>query len=355
MRKRGPIVHETAPVNLEWPVSDMDTWMTPVARFFERNHFQHPDPVGAPWTLQLEGLVSSRLRLGLGDLRRLGAVSRWVTLECSGNKRSLFEPPAEGTPWREGAVGNAEWTGVPLRSVLQRAGLTADAAWVRFTGADAGRFKETGRWVHFERALPLELAMNPAVMLAWAMNGEPLPHKHGGPLRLVVPGWYGMASVKWLTSVEVRKEEFRGPFQVRDYVYLPEPGAYDRAVPVTIGRVNSIVTHPANGDKVPPGRLLVRGLAWSGGAPVSQVDVSLDSGRTWQQAALKEPAAEHAWRRWELEIPDAKPGEYRILVRAADAAGNVQPPKGDWNAKGYGNNQMTMLRLTVTPRRTEWS
>ncbi|HYF92790.1 MAG TPA: sulfite oxidase [Symbiobacteriaceae bacterium] len=350
METLHPLVHETEPVNLEWPVPHRGEWLTPAARFFERNHFRRPDPSPKPPTLAVEGAVRRSLSLGLHDLRHMGALSRWVTIECSGNRRSLFVPPAEGTPWRDGAVGNAEWIGVPLRTVLLRAGLAEGAAWVRFTGADEGRHKETGQRVHFERALPVNYALNPDVLLAWAMNGEPLPHKHGGPLRLIVPGWYGMASVKWLTRVEVRTQPFRGPFQVRDYVYLPAPGAYDRATPVTLGRVSSIITHPSTGAAVPPGNLLVSGLAWSGEAPVARVEVSADQGAHWQPAELLEPAARYAWRRWECLLTGLTPGNVEILARATDAAGRTQPRQAEWNAKGYGNNQMPQVPLTVTRR-----
>lgn len=355
MRPPEPIVHSAEPPNQEWPVSSRNGWLTPAVRFFERNHFRLPEPAAAPWSLTVTGSVSAPLTLSLRELRRLGSDSLWVTLECSGNKRAYFDPRPEGEPWREGAVGNAEWTGLPLRTLLLRAGYARDAAWVRFTGADFGRHQETGLRTHFERALPLTEAMRPEVLLVWAMNGEPLPHRHGGPLRLIVPDWYGMASVKWLTGIEVRTEPFRGPFQVRDYVYLPEPGAYDRAEPVTRGRVQSVITEPADGARVAPGNLLVRGLAWSGMAEVERVDISPDGGSTWQSATLEEPVARHAWRRWACLLTGVKPGSYRIMARATDRAGNVQPWEAQWNAKGYGHNQVSISHISVTSRPTERS
>ena len=344
-----PILHESEPRNAEWPLAYQNGWVTPAARFFERNHFTRPSEKPGRWTLSVEGAVERPQRLELWELKRMAATALVAVLECSGNKRGFFTPPAEGTPWREGAVGNAEWGGVPLRLVLARAGVRPGAAWVRFTGADAGRFKETGQRVHFERALPMPVALDPDTLLVWEMNGEPLPEAHGGPLRLAVPGWYGMAWVKWLTRLEVRTRPFRGPFQVRDYVYLPEPGAYDRAEPVTESRVNSAIAWPADQAVVPPGDLVVRGFAW-GPAPVTRVDVSMDGGRTWTGATLVEPVARHAWRLWHCVIPDVRPGRYRILARAADAAGHLQPAGAPWNAKGYGNNQISFVSITVSVR-----
>jgi DMSO/TMAO reductase YedYZ molybdopterin-dependent catalytic subunit len=347
-----PIVHEQEPLNQEWPVAWQQGWVTPAERFYDRNHFRFPEVHRGEWTTAVEGHVERPGVWGLASLRRLAATSLWAVLECSGNKRALFQPKPEGDPWLGGAVGNAEWTGVPLRAVLEQAGVKPGARWVRFTGADAGRFQETGRWVHFERALPLAVAMDPQVLLAWQMNGQPLPFRHGGPLRLVVPGWYGMASVKWLIRIEVRQEPFTGPFQVRDYVYLPEPGAYDRAVPVTIGKVNSIITHPAGGSSQRPGRLVVRGFAWGGAAPVERVEVSLDQGGHWVQAQLAEPVSRYSWRAWSHTLQSIRPGSYAVAVRATDQAGNLQPTEAPWNAKGYGNNSVSVTQVTVSLRPT---
>lgn len=350
--KRGAhlalITRETDPPNLEMPIALQQGWLTPNRLFYQRNHFRLPPPAAGAWTLAVEGEVERPFQAGLWELARMPAVSEWVTVECSGNKRAFFDPPAEGTKWTEGAVGTAEWTGVPLAALLGRAGVKPGAIEVRFTGLDSGRYKATGERVHFERSLPLGKALDRETLLAWSMNGEPVPHEHGGPLRLVVPGWYAMASVKWLGRVEVRSRPFRGPFQVRDYVYLPAPGAYDQAVPVTVGKVNSAITYPADGSAVKPGRLVIRGLAWSGAAPVTGVAVSLDGGSTWEPAELAGPEAPHAWRQWHREIEGLRPGEYRILARARDAEGREQPERAPWNAKGYGNNQFAAVRVRVS-------
>jgi sulfite oxidase len=330
------------------PIAAQRGWLTPNRLFYQRNHFELPALPAGGWTIAVDGAVERPFSIGLWELLRLPAVAEWATLECSGNKRAFFSPPAAGTPWTEGAVGNAEWTGVPLAAMLARAGPKPGATEVRFTGVDAGRHKETAERVHFERSLPLPKAMDAGTLLATGMNGEPLAHEHGGPLRLVVPGWYAMASVKWVTRVEVRVRPFRGPFQVRDYVYLPAPGAYDRAMPVTVARVNSVISTPANNSLVGPGQLVVRGLAWSGAAPLAGVMLSADGGQNWQPADLAGPEAPHAWRQWYCTLPELRPGEYQLMARARDAAGHEQPARAPWNAKGYGNNQVAVIRITVT-------
>jgi DMSO/TMAO reductase YedYZ molybdopterin-dependent catalytic subunit len=330
------------------PIASQQGWLTPSRLFYQRNHFEPPAARAGGWTLTVEGEVERPFQLGLWELTRLPAISLWATLECSGNKRAFFDPPAQGTPWTEGAVGNAEWGGLPLRAVLARTGVKPGSIEIRFTGLDSGRHQETGETVHFERSLPLAVALDPATLLAWRMNGEALPPEHGGPLRLIVPGWYAMASVKWLTRIEVRRQPFRGPFQVRDYVYLPERGAYDRAVPVTAGRVNSFINWPVGGSVAPPGRLTVQGLAWGGEAPVAGVAVSPDGGRTWEPAVLAGPEAPYAWRQWSCTLERLLPGELVLRSRARDADGREQPERAPWNAKGYGNNQTVPVRVMVS-------
>ncbi|MFZ5824949.1 MAG: sulfite oxidase [Bacillota bacterium] len=341
------IVHEEEPEEAEFPFSHLNGWITPQPLFFRRNHFVYPSVDPEAWRLEVTGSVAKPLRLSLADLQALGQVTQWTTLECSGNKRAYFDPPAEGTPWREGAIGHAEWGGVPLVHLLKLAGVRPGAVEVAFTGADEGEFEETGEQVHFARCLPLGEAARPDTLLAFTMNGQPLPFKHGAPLRLVVPGWYAMASVKWLTQIEVRREPFRGPFQVRDYVYLPRPGAYERAVPVTTQKVNSAIAHPREQVRLGPGPLVIRGAAWGGAQPLQRVEVSIDGGKRWVEARWVGPALRHSWRLWEVHTPPLRPGRYRILARAVDREGQTQPASAPWNAKGYGNNEMVPVSVTV--------
>lgn len=333
----APIIHEQKPENLEYPLTAQNGWLTPNSRFFLRNHFEYPapDPI---WRLQ----VGAR-SLTLADLQAMARTSQWTTLECSGNKRAYFDPPVKGEPWRDGAIGNAEWGGVPLTHLLRMAGPLDGVVEVLFTGADRGKHKETGEQVHFARSLPLADALRPDLLVACTMNGEPLPHKHGGPARLILPGWYGMAAVKWLTRIELLKEPFKGPFQSVDYVYIPQ------GVPVTEQKVDSTITQPEDGARLLAGPVTIRGAAWGGAQPIGQVQVSLDGGGSWQEAELVGPEQPNSWRLWQLVTPPLRQGRYRLMARAVDAVGETQPLKAEWNEKGYGNNQMPLVRFTVWP------
>lgn len=285
-----------------------------------------PAADAATWTLRVDGLVMHPLQLGLAELRELAAQTIAVTLECAGNGRSLFEPPIEGEQWALGAVSTAEWRGVPLSAVLDRAELSPSATHLVFRSGDRG-FERGLRVVEANRAL-----------LAYEMNGEALPSAHGGPLRLVVPGWYAVASVKWLTSIDAVDEPFTGYFQKERYVY----GDGD---PVTTMRVRSLITHPADGATVSPGELRVSGFAWSGSGPIAAVDVSVD-GQAWNPATV-EPGEAFAWQAWSHSIQVAQGTTFAIRSRATDAAGEVQPEKATWNRLGYGNNSIQAVRVRV--------
>src|SRR5439155_12643175 len=219
------------------------------------------------------------------DLTRMRSQTLVVTLECAGNGRSLLEPPVPGEKWDLGAVSTAEWTGVPLAEVLDRAGLTASARSVLFRGADGGTVEGRAGPIRFERSLSLDVARDSDALLAYAMNGEPLPIQHGAPLRVVVPGWYAVASVKWLTEIELIDREFDGHFQVDKYQYEWERDRDVIREPVTLQRVRSLITEPGADEEVECGELVVRGVAWSGAAPIARVDVSI-GGAPWQEARL---------------------------------------------------------------------
>lgn len=342
-----PVRHQVSPENVEFPMAYLNGWVTPGSRFFRRNHFAYPTVDPASWRLTVGGEAGNRLEFTLSQLQAMPQTSLWATLECSGNKRSFFQPPAEGTPWRDGAVGNAEWGGVLLCHLLRLAAPRPDALEVLFVGADQGVFRETGERVPYARSMPLETALAGGALLALTMNGQPLPFAHGGPGRLIVPHWYGMASVKWVTRIELLALPFRGPFQVRDYVYLPAPGAYNRALPVTLQKVDTVITHPTAGQTFRPGRIPLRGVAWGGSSPLASVEVSLDGGATWAGAELVGPEESAAWRLWQYFTRALPPGTHELVARATNTEGQVQPAMATWNAKGYGYNAVPRVQFTV--------
>jgi DMSO/TMAO reductase YedYZ molybdopterin-dependent catalytic subunit len=325
------------PLNCEAPPALLAADLTPVSQFFRRNHFPIPELDSQTWRLEVGGLVHRPLRLSLDELRQLGSESVVAVLECAGNGRNLFRPAVGGEQWGLGAVGNARWTGVPLARVLDLAGLRPDVLDVVFAGADRGRLPGGDQDIAFERSLSAGDARRPGALLAYAMNDEPLLPRHGYPVRLIVPGRYAVASVKWLTSVTATNAPFDGYFQAEHYVYeWPRDGQVVRQ-PVGGPAVRALITSPAAGDDLPRAAFTVRGLAWSGAAPVTAVEVSV-AGAGWQQAALADPAGHYGWRHFELPVQAATGGELIIRARASDSAGRAQPAEPEWNRLGYGGN-----------------
>ncbi|MFC4000757.1 sulfite oxidase [Prauserella oleivorans] len=314
--------------------------VTPPGLHYLLVHYDIPDLDPADWRLAVTGRVGTSLELSLDDLRARPATTVRVTMECAGNGRALLRPRPVSQPWLVEAVGTAEWTGVPLRSVLEKAGVDAGAVEVVFTGADHG--VERGVEQDYQRGLPLGDALRDEVLLAYAMNGAPLPPQHGFPLRLVVPGWYGMAHVKWLTSIEVVDTPFRG-FQ-NAVAYRTRQSADEPGEPVSRILPRALLVPPGFPDfqtrrrVVRPGRVELTGRAWSGRAPLTAVEVSTDDGRTFSPAVL-DPDGGHrwAWRRWHATW-EATPGQHTLAVRACDAEGNTQPDDGAWNRGGFANN-----------------
>ena len=343
----GLVIHRTSPLNCETSIPALIGGVVmPNARFYVRNHFATPVLDAATWRLEVGGLVARPLRLGYRDLRNLRSQTAVVTLECAGNGRSMLSPPAEGEQWRLGAVSTAEWTGIPLVEVLDRAGPSAGAAAVVFRGADQGTVDGLAEPVWFERALSLDDARGSEALLAYAMNGEPLPVEHGYPVRLIVPGWYAVASVKWLTHIEVIASPFQGFFQTHRYVYEREREGRTVLEPVRLQQVRSLITEPRSDDDLTAGDLIVRGVAWSGAAPIATVEVSVDDG-PWQHARLIGDRPRHSWQWWELPTRIDHPGPATLRARATDLAGRTQPDRPEWNRLGYGANaiQIAALRL----------
>jgi DMSO/TMAO reductase YedYZ molybdopterin-dependent catalytic subunit len=319
---------------------------TPIGLHYVLVHFDIPrvDPEG--WRLALAGLFERPASFSLAELRRMGSRTVRATLECAGNGRGQVSPRYPSVPWLEEGVSTADWTGVPLAEVLRAAGLKPTAREIVFRGADRGIDRDVEH--DFARSLVPEEALREDVLLAWAMNGQALPPQHGAPLRLLVPGWYGMASVKWLARIEAIDHAFDGVQQALSYHFRSAAG--EKGVPCTRMRVNSLMAPPGIPDfytrhrVVARGEVEILGRAWSGAAPVRGVEFAVDG--DWRQTELERAAHAHAWQRWRARWL-AEPGEHELACRATDEAGNVQPLEPVWDATGFGNNSVQRIAVTV--------
>jgi DMSO/TMAO reductase YedYZ molybdopterin-dependent catalytic subunit len=300
-----------------------------------RNHFLVPSLDVATWRLAVEGRVKRPRTWTWAELLDLPHRSVFATVECAGNGRSFLAPHVAGVQWGAGAIGHAEWTGVPLHVVLQRAGLEPDAVDVRFEGADVGTEADHPEPMPFERSLPLAKALHPDTLLVYRMNGELLEPIHGYPLRLFVPGWYGVASVKWLRRIEVLSQPFRGYFQSVKYTvqHPTERGSETEIVGPMMPK--SEIIRPRAGATLGLGQNRIIGIAWAGEEAISRVEVSADGGATWTDATLLGPQAAYSWSFWEYSWEVAEPGTYTFLVRATASSGRVQPMTHDPLHGGY--------------------
>ena len=346
---------ESEPLVCETPASLLDDATTPAAHFFIRNNGRIPPEVTAPdgWTLTIDGEVRVPLTLTLRDLKvRYPSTTLHMVLECGGNGRAFFEPRASGNPWTHGGVGCAAWTGVRLALVLAEAGLTEVACYTAHYGADAPVNGEDRPAL--SRGVRIEKACEPHAMLVWGMNGAPLPAIHGGPLRLIIPGWPGSASQKWLTRITIRDREHDGPGMTGFSYRLPvtplipgEVGDPKRFRVLESMPVRSVITHPADGARVAAGTLEVRGAAWAGDFSVREVDVSLD-GKGWQRAQLRPPRNRYDWQRWSAIVTLPTSGAAVIRARATDENGVSQPDHPVlWNPGGYGGNAIHRVAIWV--------
>jgi len=343
----GLVVHRAHPLNCETSIPALIGGVVmPNAHFYVRNHFQIPMLDPSTWRLEVGGLVERPLSLRLRDLSNMRSETRVVTLECAGNGRSLLHPQVAGEKWHLGAVSTAEWTGVPLVEVLDRAGIRPEAHEVLFRGADAGMVHGRTETIRFERSLELDDVRASEALLAYAMNGEPLPIQHGYPLRVIVPGWYAVASVKWLTEIEVIGHAFSGPFQTDSYFYEWQREGRVVREPVTLQRVRALITEPSAGEEVDRGDVAIRGVAWSGAAAIARVEVSVGGG-SWQEARLVGERRRHSWQWWELIRRIEQPGATVVRARATDLAGRTQPESPEWNRLGYGNNSIPEVPVHV--------
>jgi DMSO/TMAO reductase YedYZ molybdopterin-dependent catalytic subunit len=353
----GLIIRQKEPRNLETPFDQLDSFLTPSELFYVRSHFPAPWLDAVSYRLEIDGAVRHPLSLSYDELRRLPSETRVATLECAGNSRVFLVPQVEGAQWGLGAVGNAEWTGVPLADLLERAGLADDACEMVLEGADRGTPKEPPippNPISYSRGIPRQKAMQREVLVAYQMNGRDLARDHGYPVRAIVPGHYGMAAVKWLTRIRAVREPFRGYWQTSDYGYWDD--ALGQPIRRALGeiQVKSEIARPAAYETLTPNTpYTITGAAWSGETEVTEVMVSTDGGEAWAQAEFIDPALRHAWRRWKLDwITPEKPGSYTLLARAKDANGCVQPDRHDPNYGSYVINYPLPIEVFVEDRRS---
>jgi DMSO/TMAO reductase YedYZ molybdopterin-dependent catalytic subunit len=333
------------PFNAATPLSVLSDARTPNPLTYVRNHFSIPDLNETSWRLKLGGEFDQPREYTLAELQDLPIRTIPLTLECAGNGRKSMDPQPKGTPWDYGAVSVIEVTGTSLLNLLETVGLRDNVVELSFHGADEGEV-EPGRSVSYVRSLPLELALHPDTMLVWAMNGETLTPEHGYPLRLHVPGWYGMAAVKWLEEIRALPEPFEGFFQSEHYVYREEVGTPE-AEPVREMRVRSLITYPEHGASLENGRIEILGMAWSGKGEITRVEVSTDGGATWVTAHLDRPESEYVPSVWTHQWTPVEPGSYTLLSRATDSAGDIQPLEQRWNKGGYGNNGVQAVEVSA--------
>jgi DMSO/TMAO reductase YedYZ molybdopterin-dependent catalytic subunit len=332
------------------PLEALRLPITPVGLHYLLIHYDIPLVDVSAWRLEVTGAVSRSLSLTLAELRAHPAREAIVTMECAGNGRALLSPRPFSQPWLSEAVGTARWRGTPLRGLLAEAGVDGRAVDVVFTGLDSGT--EGGLQQQFERSLPLDEALRDDVLLAYEMNGQPLLPQHGFPLRLVVPGWYGMTNVKWLARITVVDRPFDGYQQARGYRLRQsedEEGApLTRMLPRALMAPPGIPDFPTCARTVALGPCRLEGRAWSGWGAVEAVEVSTDGGESWAEAALHaDVASRWAWRSWAYVWRPPATGVYELCCRARDAGGNVQPVEPQWNVGGYANNAVQRVRVTV--------
>jgi DMSO/TMAO reductase YedYZ molybdopterin-dependent catalytic subunit len=345
------IVREQEPLNLEMPFSSLDGFITPNELFYVRCHFPVPEISEESWRLRIEGEVEAGFELKYNEVRAMEPRTIAATLECAGNNRIFLEPKVKGVQWGLGAVGNASWTGVPLAALLARAKPRASAIEVILEGTDEGEVDKTptpsGK-ISFCRSLPLSKA-RADVVLAYEMNGERLSSSHGFPLRAIVPGWYAMASVKWLRRIIVTDRPFNGFYQSLDYTYWDRSGALPTLAPLREQQTKAEIARPEIGEIIAAGSTFrVHGAAWSGSAEIVRVEVSFDSGTSWQEAKMVGDPIKNAWRLWEFEwhTPTA-PGRHRIIARATDSRGFAQLADRGGDRGTYMINHLLPIEVDV--------
>jgi DMSO/TMAO reductase YedYZ molybdopterin-dependent catalytic subunit len=356
MRKESPplrdgkIVRSEDPLNLEMPFEKLDGFITPTKSFYVRTHFPIPTVDKNQWRLRVEGEVEKPFEINYSELTKLESKKVPVTLECAGNNRNFLEPKVKGVQWGLGAVGNAEWTGVPLSILLDRAGVQSRAREIILEGTDRGKPEDPKGPSHefnFARSIPLAKACD--VLLAYKMNDVDLPTEHGFPVRAIVPGWYAMASIKWLQRIIVTDKPFNGYYQTLDYAFWKRRGDNAELVPLSEIQIKAEIARPSEGETVPPNsNVRMHGTAWTGAGEIKKVEISSDGGATWNEAKLRGESKPNAWRLWEFSwTTPNRPGNATLIARATDSNGRTQPIERDPDRGTYMINHLLPITVEV--------
>jgi DMSO/TMAO reductase YedYZ molybdopterin-dependent catalytic subunit len=347
----GRIVRGENPLNLEMPFEKLESFITPTELFYVRTHFPIPAIDKDQWWLHVEGEVEKPFAINYEELLKFGSLTIPATLECAGNNRNFLEPKVKGVQWRLGAVGTAEWTGVPLSILLDRARVKTSACEVILEGADQGLLedpKSPSGVLTFARSIRLAKARSD-VLLAYKMNGVDLPPQHGFPLRAIVPGWYAMASIKWLQRVIVTDRPFSGYYQTLDYAFWKRRGDIAELAPLTDMQIKAEIAKPVKGEIVPAdSRVRIHGAAWTSDAEIIKVELSTDGGGNWHEVTLLDKPVPNAWRRWEFDwkTPVAA-GTVALIARATDSRGCTQPVERDPDRGTYMINHLLPIEVEV--------
>ena len=347
----GKIVRGENPLNLEMPFETLEGFLTPTEAFYVRTHFPIPSVDRDAWWLHVEGEIDNPFAINYEQLLELESITIPVTLECAGNNRCFLEPKVKGVQWRLGAVGTAEWTGVPLSVLLDRADMKPSAREVILEGTDGGMLedpKSPPGQLRFTRSIPLEKA-RADVLLAYKMNGSDLPPEHGFPVRAIVPGWYAMASIKWLQRIIVTDQPFTGYYQTIDYAYWKRRAKVAELIPLSEMQIKAEIAKPAQGETVPANsRVRVHGAAWTSDGQITKVELSTDGGSTWNETSLLGAPKANAWRLWEFnwQTPAAA-GSQTLMARATDSLGRTQPVLRDPDRGTYMINHLLPIEVEV--------
>ena len=346
----GKIVRSEDPLNLEMPFENLDGFITPTKSFYVRTHFPIPKIDQNKWRLRVEGEVERPFEMNYDDVLKLESQKIPATLECAGNNRNFLEPKVKGVQWDLGAVGNAEWTGVALSILLDRAGVKSSAREIVLEGADSGKLEDPKAPrgdLNFARSIPLEKARD--VLLAYKMNDVDLPVEHGFPLRAIVPGWYAMASTKWLQRIIVTDKPFNGYYQTLDYAFWKRRGDNAELVPLSEMQIKAEIARPARGETVPAtSNVRVHGAAWTSDSEITKVELSSDGGSTWNDAKLLGDSKPNAWRLWEFNWKTpAHAGKATLIARATDSKGRSQPTERDPDRGTYMINHLLPISVEV--------